>query len=191
MAKLHYIYGTVGSGKTLHLLSVLHNYSKKGQTALVAKPAVDTRFGEKAVTSRSGLTVQANLLLEKEQTSVEAKQLEGHAAILLDECQFVRPELIDFLRLVSITKNLPVLCYGLKTDFRGELFPSTQRLIEISDTLEEVKNLCLYCDHKATMNLRMQKGEASTQGPRVLLGADDLYQAVCFLHYHELTERKE
>lgn len=183
MAKLHFIYGTVGSGKTLHLLSVLHNYTRKGASCLVLKPGIDTRFGKDSIMSRAGLSSQANILLEQDQTSIEGESFNGHAAVLLDECQFVHPELIDFLRTLSIERNIPVHCYGLKTDFLGRLFPATRRIIEVSDTIEEVKNLCLYCESKATMNLRLQHKKPTVDGPQLLLGSDETYQAVCFHHY--------
>ncbi|MDQ8180654.1 thymidine kinase [Pelagicoccus sp. SDUM812005] len=187
MAKLHFIYGTVGSGKSLQLLSTLHNYKQKGLQPLVAKPAIDCRFGENMVASRSGLKYEANLQLQPEQDTIPVEYLEDKCAVLIDECQFVTPALVDHLRHLSLNRDVPVLCYGLKTDFQTKLFPASQRLIEVADTIQEIKNLCRHCERKATMNIRIANGTPCLDGPIVQIGADELYQGVCFEHYHAMT----
>lgn len=191
MAKLHFIYGTVGSGKTLHLLSVKHNYANKGQSVLILKPSTDTRYGLKSVKSRSGLASDADIVIAENETSFDPSSVTNQSAVLVDECQFLQPSFVDDLRNFALDRDIPVLCFGLKTDFQGNLFPASKRFIEISDTTEEIKTLCLHCHKKATMNLRICDGKPTHEGPQILIGADESYQAVCYEHYRDLIKEEE
>lgn len=175
MAKLYFRYGTVSSAKTLNLLAVAHNYRLQGKRIIVIKPKLDTRFGEDVVASRAGLTTKADVLVEAE---LPLLRTEDTACILVDEAQFLAPIVIDQLHAYAHHASIPVICYGLRTDFRRQLFPAAQRLFELADSIEEVKTTCFYCNRKATFNQRTVPGEEQIQ-----LGGDDAYRPVCAQHY--------
>lgn len=186
MAKLYFRYGTMDSAKTMNLLAVAHNYRKQGKRILLVKPRLDHRFGQTRIASRSGLEAEADLLLD-EGAQLDPADFVGVDCVLVDEAQFLAPRLIDDLRRITITPGVPVICYGLRTDFRTRLFPGAQRLMELADAIEEVKVTCQYCAKKATCNLRLVDGVAVVDGPQVLLGADEQYAPVCWGHYEQLT----
>jgi thymidine kinase len=177
----------MGSAKTLNLLAVAHSYRLQGKRVLILKPALDTRFGEDSVKSRSGLEKPADVLIRGE-TRLSPKELSGLSCILVDEAQFLEPSFVDHLRDIASSHNIPVICYGLRTDFRTELFPGSKRLLEVSDTIEEVKNTCHYCNKKAVFNARLMNGIIVSEGPQVLLGAEETYLPVCPTCY-ELHKR--
>ena len=179
MAKLYFRYGTVGSAKTLNLLAVAHNYRQQGKKILLFRPQLDTRFGKDNIKSRAGLEMKADLLITGETNLLEI-DLEGVDCILVDEAQFLQERLIDQLRQITLTFRIPVICYGLRTDFRTHLFPGSLRLMELADSIEEVKAPCHYCNKKSIMNLRHVNGSATLDGPTVQLGAEEAYFPVCF-----------
>jgi len=179
MAKLYFRYGAMGSAKTLNLLAVRHNYEVQDKKVLLLKPAVDVRFGHDTVRSRAGLEHRADLLIQPGQR-LSAQDLEGLHCILVDECQFLSLDWVDHLREVTATHNIPVIAYGLRTDFRTQLFPGSRRLMELADTIEEVKTTCKFCNRKAVFNLRHDaQGRALIDGPALLLGADTCYSPCC------------
>ncbi len=185
MAKLYFRYGTMDSAKTLNLLAVAHNYRKQGKEVILAKPALDDRFGEGVIGSRSGLTKPADLLIDPDQ-QLDPARFEGIDCVLVDEAQFLSPAVIEQLRALTLTHGVPVICYGLRTDFQTRLFPGAARLMELADTIEEVKVTCQFCDRKAVFNLRFSfgdPGDATVEGEQVVLGADDQYAPVCWGHY--------
>ncbi len=182
MAKLYYRYGTVGSAKTLNLLAVAHNYRNQGKKVLLLKPQLDTRFGKDSIKSRAGLEMAADVLVRPDSNLLEL-DFEGISCILVDEAQFLSTNIIDQLREITMKKNIPVICYGLRTDFRSNLFQGSMRLMEIADSIEEVKATCQYCNRKSIMNLRRINGVAVVEGPSILLGADETYAAVCYPCY--------
>lgn len=184
MAKLYFRYGTMDSAKTLNLLAVAHNYRKQGKRVLLVKPRLDTRFGPTTIASRSGLSAEADLSID-EDTRLVAADFEGVDCVLVDEAQFLPPDVIDDLRRITIDPGVPVICYGLRTDFRTRLFPGAARLMELADAIEEVKVTCQYCGRKATCNLRLVDGRAALDGPTVLIGADEQYVPVCWRHWDE------
>jgi thymidine kinase len=184
VAKLYFRYGAMDSAKTMNLLAVAHNYRKQGKTVLLAKPALDDRFGHRTITSRSGLEAGADLLLERD-TVLELDALRGVDCILVDEAQFVAPAVIEQLRTITTALDVPVICYGLRTDFRTRLFPGSQRLMELADSIEEVKVTCRFCGRKAVFNLRsLPGGDAVVEGEQIALG-DLQYAPVCWRHYTE------
>lgn len=183
MAKLYFRYGTMDSAKTLNLLAVAHNYRKQGKRVLLAKPSLDDRFGDRSVSSRAGLSHEADLLLEPD-TLLDLGALRGADCVLVDEAQFLSPAVIDQLRLVTLRLNLPVICYGLRTDFQTRGFPGSLRLMEIADSIEEVKVTCQHCGRKAVFNLRTADGRAVVEGEQISLG-DEEYVPVCGHHYFE------
>mmetsp|Transcript_110855 Transcript_110855/g.226864 ORF Transcript_110855/g.226864 Transcript_110855/m.226864 type:complete len:274 (+) Transcript_110855:6-827(+) len=187
-AKLYFRHGAMSSAKTLNLLATAHSYEMQSKRVLVMKPQLDTRFSTGSVQSRAGLHRPADLLLTAESV-FDAEQFEGISCILVDEAQFLAPAVVDRLRNVTIYFSVPVICYGLRTDFRSRLFPGSQRLLELADTIEEVKTTCTFCNKKATMNLKSVDGAATMEGPTVCLGAEEMYAPTCYLHFCEKIEK--
>lgn len=183
MAKLYFRYGTMDSAKTLNLLAVAHNYRKQGKRCLLIKPRVDTRFGVSTIASRSGLEAQADVVVD-EHTELPASMFAGTHCVLVDEAQFLTPRAVEDLRRATVDPGVPVICYGLRTDFRSKLFPGAQRLLELADRIEEVKVTCQYCNSKAILNLRLVDGKAVTEGPTVQIG-DAEYHPVCWRHWDD------
>ena len=178
MAKLYFRYGTMGSAKTLNLLAAAHSYRTQNKNVLLAKPALDVRFGSKVVRSRSGLELEADLLIDRE-TRFTSTQLKGLHCILIDEAQFLHAEFVDHLREVASFQDIPVICYGLRGDFRTHLFEGSRRLLELADQIEEIKSTCQDCNKKAVFNMRLVGGVATLEGPEIQLGGDESYIPVC------------
>jgi thymidine kinase len=186
VAKLYFRYGTMDSAKSMNLLAVAHNYRKQGKKVLLVKPRLDTRFGAAKISSRSGLEAEADLMVE-EDTQLDPRDFVGLDCVLVDEAQFLPPTVIEDLRRITVDPGVPVICYGLRTDFQTKLFPGSQRLMELADGIEEVKVTCQYCQKKAICNLRFVNGAPTVNGPQVQLGADESYAPVCWGHYDEAT----
>jgi thymidine kinase len=184
MPKLYFRHGAVSSAKTLNLLAVAHNYRTQGKNVIILKPAMDTRFGADEVKSRAGLIQKADFLLSAD-TDILTLELPAERiyCVLVDEAQFLTPKQIDQLRQATITWNVPIICYGLRTDFRTNLFPGSKRLMELADSLEEVKTTCNFCNKKAVLNLKHVNGVADTSGPAVQLGSEEKYFPTCFTCY--------
>ena len=190
MAKLYFRHGTVGSAKTLNLLAVAHNYRQQGKKVLLLKPDLDTRFGKENIKSRAGLQMEADALVGPT-TDLMNLNFENVSCILVDEAQFFGMEHIDQLREIAHEKSIPVICYGLRTDFRTKLFPGSLRLMEVADSIEEVKATCYFCNRKSIMNLKHLNGRATIEGPTVQLGAEEKYLPACFSCYrHQLDQAK-
>jgi thymidine kinase len=187
VAKLYFRYGAMGSAKTLNLLAVRHNYELQGKKVILLKPRSDDRFGTQLVRSRAGLSYEADLLLDDD-TVFQAEMFEGLHCVLVDEGQFLSPAAVDALRQVTYEFDVPVIAYGLRTDFATKLFPGSRRLIELADAIEEVKTTCMFCNRKAIFNLRHDSsGRAIVDGPQVMLGADAQYSPVCHGCYVQRT----
>mmetsp|Transcript_129249 Transcript_129249/g.359936 ORF Transcript_129249/g.359936 Transcript_129249/m.359936 type:complete len:236 (-) Transcript_129249:216-923(-) len=182
MAKLYFRHGAMSSAKTLNLLAAAHSYEMQSKKVLVMKPLMDTRFGEGTVQSRAGLDRKADKLLTEDST-FPAWSLQGVSCILVDEAQFLHPRVVERLRDVATQLGIPVMCYGLRTDFRSRLFPGSQRLLELADTIEEIKTTCSFCNKKAIMNLKSVDGRATMEGPTVCLGAEEMYVPACYSHF--------
>src|SRR5579863_6686102 len=174
------------SAKSMNLLAVAHNYRKQGKRVLLVKPRLDTRFGEAKISSRCGLEADADLLVE-EDAALDPRDFAGLDCVLVDEAQFLAPSVIEDLRRITVDPGVPVICYGLRTDFRTKLFPGAQRLMELADGIEEVKVTCQYCQKKAICNVRFVNGSPTVHGPQIHLGADEHYAPVCWTHYDEAT----
>lgn len=187
MAKLYFRYGTVGSAKTLNLLAVAHNYRQQGKCVLLLKPELDVRFGRESIKSRAGLEMAADVLVSPS-TKLLEMDWEGVSCILVDEAQFLSAVHIESLRKITLTKDIPVICYGLRTDFRTRLFEGSLRLMELADSIEEVKATCHYCNRKSVANLKHVNGVAALDGPAVQLGAEEKYFPVCFKCYDKQVD---
>lgn len=192
MAKLYFRYGTVNSAKTLNLLAVAHNYRQQGKRVTLVKPAIDTRFGAEWIATRAGLREPADLVIP-DGSKISFEFPEDTACVLVDEAQFLHPDCIDQCSDLAHActyrpynrRGIPVICYGLRTDFRRQTFPASQRLLELADSLEEIKTICHYCESKAIFNLKLVNGIASLDGPAVELGAEEKYASVCASCYSE------
>jgi thymidine kinase len=184
MAKLYFRYGTVGSAKTLNLLSVAHSYGQQNKRVIVIKPALDDRFGVTVVKSRAGLERDADLLVEPDSVLNEA-DFEGVHCVLVDEAQFLSAALIEQLRRFATHHDIPVICYGLRSDFRTKLFEGSQRLLELADEISEIKTTCYFCNRRALFNLKLANGRPTVEGPSVELGAEERYLPACAGCYAE------
>lgn len=182
MAKLYFRYGTVGSAKTLNLLAVAHNYRQQEKKVILIKPELDERYGKQKIKSRAGLEMPADILVSPE-TNLLEYDFTGIDCILVDEVQFLKANIIEQFREISTTKNIPVICYGLRTDFRSKLFEGSLRIMELADSIEEIKATCHFCRHKSIMNLKHVNGVANVDGPSVQLGAEEKYFPVCYSCY--------
>ena len=179
MAKLYFKYGAMCSSKSAQALITKFNYEEQGMTVWLIKPSIDTRDGADLIRSRIGLSCKAEIITP-EQSILQAYAAAGpHNVIIADEAQFFTPAQIDELRTLVDEEDLPVLCFGLRTDFLTHFFPGAQRLMELADSLTEIKTICA-CGCKATVNARIDAdGRIVTEGSQVLLGGNDRYMAMC------------
>ena len=192
LAKLYFRHGTMDSAKTLNLLAVAHNYRSQGKRVLLVKPRLDDRFGAAAIRSRAGVEAEADLLVDPDSV-LDPAVFAGIDCVLVDEAQFLSARLVEQLRALT-QGGPPVICYGLRTDFRTGLFEGSRRLLELADSIEEVKVTCQFCNRKAIFNLRMQAGPGAAaeragelDGPQVELGGNDRYAPACFACYNART----
>ena len=179
MAKLYFKYGAMGSSKSAQALITQFTYEELGMSVWLIKPSVDTRDGADVIRSRIGLQRHAQVITP-EQNIEEAYERAGrHDVIIADEAQFFTPAQIDQLRNLVDMQDLPVLCFGLRTDFQTHFFPGAQRLMELADSITEIKTVCA-CGRKATVNARIDRGgNVVTEGNQILLGGNDSYIAMC------------
>ena len=184
MAKLYFKYGAMGSSKTAQALITKYNYEENDLRVWLIKPSADTRDGAAILRSRIGLEAQVEVIPPK--VDIYARFLGGKArlsdVIIVDECQFLTEKQIDQLRNIVNEHNIPVLCFGLRTDFQTRLFPGSRRLMELADCIEEIKTMC-DCGAKATVNARINDGYIVTEGAQVVLGGNDSYIAMCHKCY--------
>jgi len=179
MAKLYFRYGAMNSGKSTGLLQAAYNYEERGQRVLLAKPDVDTK-GDNDVVSRLGVTRTVDLVFAPDDDVREAVLAAGPASCLLvDEAQFLTAGQVDDLLRLAVLDGIPVLAYGIRTDFRTEAFPGSARLMELAHTLEELKTICR-CGRKALFNARMVDGRFVFDGSQVAIdGVDVEYESLC------------
>lgn len=183
MAKLHYRYASMNAGKSTQLLQIEHNYSSQGKRVLLLTAQVDDRFGVGQITSRLGVSKAAGTFNQDSDLYNQVrifKQAAGDSlgAVLIDEAQFLSPEQVSQLHKAVHTFNVPVLCFGLRSDFRGQPFPGAAMLLTLAEDIEELKNVCA-CGSKSTMNMRVDaQGNRVKDGPQVLIG-DATYRHVC------------
>lgn len=188
MAKLFFYYSAMNAGKSTVLLQSSHNYQERGMRTLLFVPAIDTRAGVGRIQSRIGLHADALPLPADEDIFAHVKA--AHAAqpvacVLVDEAQFLTPAQVDQLADIVDRLDIPVLCYGLRTDFQAKLFPGSAALLGLADTLTELKTIC-HCGRKATMNLRVgPDGRAVREGAQVEIGGNDRYVAMCRRHFKD------
>ena len=185
MAKLYFKYGAMGSSKTAQALITKYNYEENDLKVWLIKPSADVRDGAATLRSRIGLEAQVEVIPpEIDVLERFVREKEGSCdVIIVDECQFLTEAQIDQLRAIVDEHNVPVMCFGLRTDFQTKLFPGSLRLMEGADTIQEIKTIC-DCGAKATVNARIDgEGHIVTQGAQVVLGGNDSYIAMCHKCY--------
>ena len=170
MAKLYFRYGAMGSSKTANALMVEYNYRERGKIALLAKPQLDTRDGERTVSSRIGLWEKC--IWTEELLSYTDQEISLYDCVIIDEAQFCTREQVEYFVHLVDDLNIPVICYGLRADFRNELFPGSALLLAWADEIEEIKTVC-WCGKKAICNARYNEHGIVRQGAQVMLGAND------------------
>ena len=181
MAQLYFKYGAMGSSKTANALMARFNYEERGQQTLLVKPQLDTRDGDHTVRSRIGLTHECVYFHEMQKMSEE--ELKKNSCIIVDEAQFLTHDEVMYLVHLVDDCDIPVICYGLRADFKGELFPGSYALLVMADKLEEVKTIC-WCGKKAIFNARFdENGKVLKEGEQVVLGANDKYIGLCRRHW--------
>ena len=180
MAKLYFKYGAMGSSKTAQALITKFNYEERGMRVWLIKPATDNRDGENLIRSRMGLVSEVRVISKTDDIcEVFVSEARESDVIIGDECQFFTKDQIDQLRMITDRFDVPVLCFGLRTDFLTRLFPGSHRLFEVADSITEIKTMC-ECGRKATVNARIDKsGNIVTEGRQVFLGGNDRYIAMC------------
>lgn len=185
MAKLYFKYGAMGSSKTAQALITKYNYEENDLQVWLVKPSADDRDGQQILRSRIGLQAQVEVIppeMDMYQRFTQT-QLGKCDVIIVDECQFLTEAQIDQLRAIVNDYSIPVMCFGLRTDFQTRLFPGSRRLMEVADTIQEIKTIC-DCGAKATVNARIDaQGHIITQGAQVVLGGNDSYIAMCHKCY--------
>ena len=180
MAKLYFKYGAMGSSKTANALITRFNYQERDMKVWLIKPSIDNRDGADIIRSRIGLEAVADVITpDTDILSLFEKDHRNSDVIITDECQFFTPEQIDQLRKIVDVYDIPVMCFGLRTDFLTHLFPGSRRLFEVADSITEIKTICS-CGSKATVNARIDgDGNVVTTGSQILIGGNDSYIAMC------------
>jgi thymidine kinase len=190
MAKVYFRYAAMNAGKSTQILQVRHNYHERHQTTLLLKPSVDTREGSDVIRARVGLeaTVDALVTPATDLTAlIHARRADGQPhpdCILVDEAQFLAPEQVVQLCDIADLEGIPVMCFGLRSDFRGQLFPGSAALMALADNIEELKTIC-WCGRKATVNARLVDGHITLEGPQVLIGGNETYISLCRKHWRQ------
>ena len=187
MAQLYYRYSTMNAGKSIELIKVAYNYEERGQRVMTLLPAIDDRYGVGVITSRIG--IQREAMLVKDDTNILelflAEKEKGEIdCVLIDECQFLRKHHVEELIEIVDTFNVPVMAYGLKNDFRNQLFEGSYYMLIYADKIEEIKTIC-WCGLKATMVARVVDGKIVKQGEQIVIGGNDMYVSLCRKHYND------
>jgi len=182
MAKLYFRYGTMGSSKSAQALMVEFNYRERGYQVLLVKPSLDTREENAVIRSRVGLEAPCKLL-NREQTFAELLQAE-HQVIIVDEAQFLTGRQVEELKNITVDRDMPVLCYGLRTDFRTRLFEGSERLMELAESVVEIKSIC-HCGAKATINARYNEHGIVYEGAQIEIGGNERYTPLCYKCWRE------
>lgn len=187
MAQLYYRYSTMNAGKSIELIKVAYNYEERGKNVLTLIPAVDDRYGIGVITSRIG--VQREAIVVNDDTNIlelYMRENEKHKieCVLIDECQFLKKHHVQELVEIVDSCEVPVLAYGLKNDFRNELFEGSYYMLIYADKIEEIKTIC-WCGRKATMVARVVDGQIVKQGEQVVIGGNDMYVSLCRKHYND------
>ncbi len=187
MAQLYYRYSTMNAGKSIELIKVAYNYEERGKRVLVLTPSVDDRFGVGVIASRIGVTREATAVYD-ETNILELFMKENKKCsidcVLVDECQFLKKHHVQELVEIVDSCDVPVLAYGLKNDFKNELFEGSYYMLVYADKIEEIKTIC-WCGRKATMVARIVDGKFVKTGEQIVVGGNDMYISLCRKHYND------
>ena len=192
MAKLYFKYGTMGSGKTLELLRVAYNYKERNQSVLVLTSSLDNRYGTKKIKSRVGFEIPA-IQIENNSSIIKIlkdNNISNINCILIDESQFLNKKQVEELCDIVDVYNIPVMCYGLKSDYKNEPFEGSSYLFSMCDVIEEIKSIC-DCGKKATINARISDGVVITNGEQILVGGNDIYKSLCRRCYKKMKNNED
>ena len=191
MAKLHFFYSTMNAGKSTSLLQSNHNYKENGLDTIIFLPDETSKLSKGQIISRIGLKAKA-VIANKDFNFIDyvrEHNSDNLSCILIDEAQFLSKKQVRQLGHIADRLNYPVMCYGIRTDFRGELFEGSAELLALADNLIELKTICSLCSRKATMVVRKDnEGKVVTEGSKVVVGGNDIYAPVCRKHYRKLTK---
>ena len=190
MAKLHFFYSTMNAGKSTSLLQSNHNYLESNLKTLLFLPKEISDKADSNIVSRIGLKAKAISIDNEFKFYEYVKNIEykNINCIFVDEAQFLTKKQVRNLSKISDKLDIPVMCYGIRTDFQGELFHGSSELLAIADNLNELKTICSECDKKATMVVRLdEKGDVILEGEKILVGGNEIYKTVCRKHFRELT----
>ena len=190
MAKFKFKYGTMGAGKSQELLRTLYNYRTRGDNVIVLCSKLDDRYGVGRVTSRTGDHQEAIAISSMKDIENICSLKDNSVCVLIDEVQFFKKEWLEKLKeFFVIENNIPIIAYGLKTDFQNNLFEGTVACLTLAEEIKEIENICKFCNKKAIMNMRIdESGKKVKEGKQVDIGGNDKYIAVC--HYHYLKGKK-
>ena len=187
MAQLYYRYSTMNAGKSIELIKVAYNYEERGKHVLTLVPSTDDRYGTGVITSRIG--IQREAMIVSENTNIldlfmRENEKQKIDCVLIDECQFLKKHHVQELVEIVDSFDVPVLAYGLKNDFRNELFEGSYYMLIYADKIEEIKTIC-WCGRKATMVARIVDGQFVKQGEQIMVGGNDMYVSLCRKHYND------
>ena len=191
MAKLHFFYSTMNAGKSTALLQSNHNYKESNLKTLLFVPKSIADKSNGKIISRIGLEADAIIVNNEYDfyNEISKKQSEKISCIFVDEAQFLTKKQVHGLGKIADELNIPVMTYGIRTDFRGELFEGSQELLALADNLKELKTICSECDKKATMVVRLDSnGKILLDGEKILIGGNEIYKTLCRKHFRELTK---
>lgn len=200
MAKLYFKYGAMGSSKTANALMTKFNYEEKGKRVLLLKPTVDDRDGTTVVQSRIGLKAEAECIdkdcnikkyIVQKHRNKETKEFDFDV-IIVDECQFFTAQQILMLRNIASFLDIPVICYGLRTNYKLELFEGSKALFELADSIQEIKTICK-CGNKAIVNVLKDKDESTVSGEDtdVIIGGNEKYESMCYKCYFDFVSQNK
>ncbi|MFA5528171.1 MAG: thymidine kinase [Peptostreptococcales bacterium] len=187
MAQLYYRYSTMNAGKSIEVIKVAYNYEERGKNVLVLTSAIDDRYETGRITSRIGLSRDADLIYDKTnvlELFLKKNKTKPIDCVIVDECQFLQKHHVEELAEIVDSCEVPVLCYGLKNDFKNELFEGSYYLLVYADKIEEIKTIC-WCGKKATMVARLVDGNIEKTGEQIVVGGNELYISLCRKHYNE------
>ncbi|MBE5842001.1 thymidine kinase [Butyrivibrio sp. INlla18] len=188
MGKLYFRYGAMGSSKTANALMVRYNYIEKGQNAILLKPKADNRDGDTTIRSRIGLSAECTFVedfldeVKNEWYTGKSNAWDKLDCVIVDEAQFLTEEQVDLLAEIVDKYDLPVICYGLRTDFTSHLFSGSKRLMEIANYIEEVPTVC-WCGRRAHFNARVSNGKIVRSGEQIMMGGNESYVSLCRRHF--------
>ena len=191
MAKLHFFYSTMNAGKSTALLQSNHNYKESDLETMLFIPKSIADKSNGKIVSRIGLEADAIIVNDEYDfyNEIDKKKSVTISCIFVDEAQFLTKKQVHSLGRVADELNIPVMCYGIRTDFQGKLFEGSQELLALADNLKELKTICSMCDKKATMVVRLdENGKILLEGEKILIGGNEIYKTLCRKHFRELTK---